>query len=56
MKVIDGGLEDHVVIPWPRDRCNAEGPSTSFGAGYGFMLSLMGRLVWVGFFLLSCDF
>lgn len=47
MKVIQGGPEDSitVVILWQRDHCNAVGPSTSFGAGYGSMLSLMG---WLG--------
>lgn len=36
-----GTPEDHVVILWQCDHCNAVGPGTSFEAGYGFMLPLV---------------
>lgn len=33
------------MILWQRDHCNDLGPGISFGAGYSFILSLVG---WLG--------
>ena len=47
MNIIDRGPEDHVVVLWRRGCCSAIGHGTCFGAGYGFMRSLLRWLGWV---------